>query len=190
MQCMNAATTWQIATFGRYRNLSAAMNFTIHPSQHLNGSLLSICWCLGIKIHFGNDKHYPKLLMTERAYVLCQVSGCFSTRWLVWTMKSYAVAVTKTHTHKRGRVMLSLTAKRVFVFMLLTWHSFLNMLTSHICFLLILKLAFIRQSTPIFPQAGGTLTTVLSLPFFCWEPYLSVTCDYICWCHPPRVSLL
>lgn len=40
--------------------------------------------------------------------------------------------------------------------------------------------SFIRRSTPIFPQAGGTIATVCFHCLFCWEPYLSVTCDYIC----------
>lgn len=141
------------------------MNSIIHSSQHRNVSLLFICWCLGIKIHFWNHKHYQNRWWKSVIMMLflCCVRSADASEYddFFRTMKSYAVVVTKGK--KRGRVMLSLPAKRVCEFMLLTWHIFLYYAyVSHLLPPLTLKLAFNRQNKPIFHAHSH----LVLLPFF------------------------
>lgn len=118
---------------------------------------------------FLKPQTLPEPLMKECNYdailVSCQVSRCFRAWWFFSDNEIICGGSYKRK--KRGRIMLSLPAKRVCEFMLLTWHIFLYYTyVSHLLPPLTLKLAFNRQNKPIFPWKQHAHSHLVLLPFF------------------------
>lgn len=169
MQCMNAATTWWIEKFFGYRSLSAASTF--QSTLKWLVALFPGVW--GIKIHFWYHKHYQNCWWESvlmKLFLCCVMSADASVHDDFFGQLNHMHC--QLQRQKRGRVMLSLPAKRMCEYMLLTWHIFVYILMSHICFVLeLLSLHLIEKTSPSSP-ASGTLTAIW---FYCHSLLGAVT---------------
>lgn len=147
-------------------------------------SLFADVW--GIKIHFGNHKHYPNCWW-QSVLMCCVMSADASAHDDLFGQWNHMRWQLQRHTHKKEAGWCSVSLPRECLY-LRFWHD--------IVFWLCLRLTsassadsqarvYQTKHAHLPPDRRHARNRLLSLPFL-----LSVTCDYICWCHPPRVSLL